>query len=622
MAKDCPKSILKNDKQSVTDDDLCNKEDSISFNEEEECTDNSYLYGVRTKSDVDISHEISHSSPKHSRILQNKVGGDSVPEVSKSPPISAFKAAFLETPPVDLRGITSRSDTIKEMQSQPVSLFAEFEFNQNQQLIGSERDVDIFGNDLVGVNNEDQQYEEENRSSQGSFVVKGDEFSIGIQPDNEVAVDSMRVRGVTVSRISDYRDKDLDSFLSPSSPSTSVGTDCYPYNSPEVMITDEFHYRDDDQSFVSNCSDENDFSRNEFQKESHGRYSSSIDQALEHEYKTVWNSDNRLDTVDAVVEPPLLIHSPGDKRLLDLLEQEYDSDGRIDYNPVHKRGKGLIGSSKSPVICTSSTSNSVDPQCSYLEGENAYDPLGGTCYSVADNIPAVDFEFSIEKVDPLVIPCQNKAKEEVFSSLFFTPSESFASVRSREETNEPKKNANNRYEVKWIDPNNIQEIPPFVVPTSVTVGNKRSFNNVDYPVLPTSSMLDCDFDISKISKSRTKEMNASSCNIKPIATKNTSMTLKKEMLVCSRTIGQVDSKYILVSNGNLLMIIDQHAADERVKLEVMLHGEGDCENELENINMSSNERSITGVKVVSEILALTEGDIFILTSRSEIFHNW
>ena len=50
----------------------------------------------------------------------------------------------------------------------------------------------------------------------------------------------------------------------------------------------------------------------------------------------------------------------------------------------------------------------------------------------------------------------------------------------------------------------------------------------------------------------------------------TAMTLKKEMLLNCRVIGQVDLKYLLVVSEGVVLIIDQHAADERVKLENML----------------------------------------------------
>jgi DNA mismatch repair ATPase MutL len=52
----------------------------------------------------------------------------------------------------------------------------------------------------------------------------------------------------------------------------------------------------------------------------------------------------------------------------------------------------------------------------------------------------------------------------------------------------------------------------------------------------------------------------------------TAVTLQREMISASnaRVIGQVDSKYILVKSGGLLLAVDQHAADERVKLEQLL----------------------------------------------------
>lgn len=629
MAKD--RILVKNDDQRPTDDDLYNKEDSISCNELE-YIDDSYLYSVRTKSDLDLSQEISHSSSNNSRVLNKEVGDDGCPILSKSLPISAFKAAFLETPPVELREVSIRSDQLEEMQSQPVSLFAEFEFSQSKPQCETKRVSDTSGNGFLSVNNEDQRYEEENGSSQGSDIVKADEFSIEVNIEiqqDEKAAESMKVRGVTVSRIPDMMDTDLDGCRSPVSPSTSDCTDNYPCNSPGVMITNEFHYHDNhDQPYVSSFGDEKDYSRDDYHQESYARPSSGVDEGLEqfYEYKTVCNSDDNY-SVDTVDESPLLKHSRGEKRPFSPSEHEYDrfTDEFTDYNPLYIRGKELIGSESSPIICSSPISDTIDPKFSCLEGKNVYDQLEGEkSYGVVHNIAAVESDFSnFESADTLATPCQ-ATKEEAFNSVFSTTSEYLASICKIDDTKQPKKKMYNKYEVKWIDPNNIEEIPAFVKPTSLTVGNKRSLNNIEYPVLPTPSMLDCDFDITNICKRRSNQSDTKSCPIKPISTKITAMTLKKEMLMRSRTIGQVDSKYILVTNENLLMIIDQHAADERVKLEMMLYGNGDSDggNGCEDFNMSSNERSITGVKDVHEILTLTESDIFILKNRSEIFHNW
>jgi DNA mismatch repair protein MLH3 len=76
----------------------------------------------------------------------------------------------------------------------------------------------------------------------------------------------------------------------------------------------------------------------------------------------------------------------------------------------------------------------------------------------------------------------------------------------------------------------------------------------------------------------------------------------------------VDSKYLLVVSGRLILIVDQHAADERVKLEEMLG----------SINSGGKEggKGITDTLPISESVELTPGDHFTLTSRAEVFRDW
>ena len=61
-----------------------------------------------------------------------------------------------------------------------------------------------------------------------------------------------------------------------------------------------------------------------------------------------------------------------------------------------------------------------------------------------------------------------------------------------------------------------------------------------------------------------------------ITTSTISTRLSKDDLTSARVIGQVDKKYILISITNLsvsnfLLLIDQHAADERIRVEALLH---------------------------------------------------
>lgn len=388
------------------------------------------------------------------------------------------------------------------------------------------------------------------------------------------------------------------------------------------MATDEFPgYFDDDQSCVSNFSNEESCRKNDFMRESYIRQpSNDIDEISEQnfEYNNDCNSDDNLNPVDATIIFPYL-HSHGDKRSFNPLEQEYNNltSDCTDYNPVYKRGKGSTGPDTSLINYAAL----VGLPYTYHVEENRNSAIHGITTAESDfsNCESAALDYH-----PLVTSGQDDLKEAAFNSLFFTtPSTSPAVSKSLSSSSiEPGKNLHNKNEVKWINPTDIQEIPAFVRPTSLKFGNKTSLRRTDYPVLPKPSVLDCDFDITNINNSRTNKLSTNGCDVKPISTKITTLTLKKDMLVKSRTIGQVDSKYILVADGIQLMIIDQHAADERVKLEEMLHGDGDCENHCEDTDMISNVRSITGSKIVNETLVLTENDIFILINRSEIFHHW
>ena len=137
-----------------------------------------------------------------------------------------------------------------------------------------------------------------------------------------------------------------------------------------------------------------------------------------------------------------------------------------------------------------------------------------------------------------------------------------------------------------------------------------------------SSILDRDFDVSPGNANNTWEA------ILAPATVTTAITLQKGMLSNLRTIGQVDSKYLLVVSGQLILIVDQHAADERVKLEQMLYGNihGDTKkttpsgatNGINNATITS----ISGTQAVKETMSLTESDLYTLTTKEEIFTDW
>ena len=137
-----------------------------------------------------------------------------------------------------------------------------------------------------------------------------------------------------------------------------------------------------------------------------------------------------------------------------------------------------------------------------------------------------------------------------------------------------------------------------------------------------SSILDSDFDISP------GNINKTMGTIPSPATVTTAITLQKGMLSNLRTIGQVDSKYLLVVTGQLILVVDQHAADERVKLEQMLYGNihGDAKktthsgvkNGVNNVKMAS----ISGTQAVNETISLTENDMYTLTTREDVFTDW
>ena len=119
-----------------------------------------------------------------------------------------------------------------------------------------------------------------------------------------------------------------------------------------------------------------------------------------------------------------------------------------------------------------------------------------------------------------------------------------------------------------------------------------------------------------------------------------SVKLTKNMLSLDRLriIGQVDAKYVLARSGSLMIIIDQHAADERVKLEEMLRGDGDNNrNRIRDTERDSGgDRTIkvryssapvftirmTGTMSLSDTIEITSSDLYVLVNRPEIFQSW
>ena len=174
------------------------------------------------------------------------------------------------------------------------------------------------------------------------------------------------------------------------------------------------------------------------------------------------------------------------------------------------------------------------------------------------------------------------------------------------------------------------------------IGKKRVLEADSARYLSTLTPLDADF----VSQDRRSILlllprrNGADDTVKKAVAVDTksSVKLTKSMLSVDRLriVGQVDAKYVLARSGSLMIIVDQHAADERVKLEEMLRGDGDNDGSEDTEGDSSVDRTneghnsstlvstirMTGTMPLSDTIEITSSDLYVLVNRPKIFHSW
>ena len=128
--------------------------------------------------------------------------------------------------------------------------------------------------------------------------------------------------------------------------------------------------------------------------------------------------------------------------------------------------------------------------------------------------------------------------------------------------------------------------------------------------------LDKDFLKPSLSEPATKRNKSREDNFYQLGKEK--MNLTKEMLPCLRIIGQLNNSVILAMSGDLVVAIDQHAADERIKLESLkIHFPAD-RNTLE----LDNEFSMNNLKQVNLDMTIDHYTAAQLESFSEIISSW
>ena len=92
------------------------------------------------------------------------------------------------------------------------------------------------------------------------------------------------------------------------------------------------------------------------------------------------------------------------------------------------------------------------------------------------------------------------------------------------------------------------------------------------------------------------------------------ITLKKSMLKKMEVIGQLDDKYILtfVREENVILVIDQHAAHERIRLETML----------KDIHTNYSKSSLIKICKVEESVSLAEDEMTMLLEHRNAMNRW
>jgi DNA mismatch repair ATPase MutL len=479
----------------------------------------------------------------HNKVSQpmSKIDISSGSMFSKSP---TFSTAFLETPPdkipipVEARHFTS----------QPLSLFAEFEFDSS--VTGDTHDSDEADTTEGALSPYDSASDTD--SNRYSYV------------DSTAEADTMR-RGVTVSRLPDieeYIDQQLMSRET-QSPSSLGGGEGGGYEDAPTLSEEVY---DDASSDLS-----------EFYIGTPTRDGLGIDSAP---------------------------HSPNFSRSRNSLH----SKAAKHSNSTDNQHLGMERKYYSPNSKSSPRegwSDCADSDDDFLSGVR---PYNSSAYSpdLDDCKPRGSCSTSSNFQDDATTPSALRTLDQPtnlfqsdFNNIFFSSNPHLANIAPY----------NPR---KCLHP--YGKLYDNMADTIVSIiGAKRSRESNSALSQRLPETLDSDFNFSD-TRSKLIESSSSSSLIKVPAAATTAMTLRKDMLTGLKTIGQVDSKYLLVVSGKLILIVDQHAADERVKLEEMLGSS--------NTEGTEGGMGITDTLPVCETVELTPGDLFTLTSRAEVFRDW
>lgn len=492
-------------------------------------TDSNQFYAVRTKDHMRTI--LTDQKPNSDQYYPIDHRNFRQPQ-SDSPDPTVFKKAFLETPPVERH--TTEYDT-----SQPVSLFAEFEFITASNISDSVSVVDQRAGYTDSV--DDSQY-----PAHVDTVTRETETDVYELSDDEITLrsneeTSIKGMGVTVSRLPgliEYIDDQLNNFGS----QLSAGTDqCERALSPDSESCYALHFQQSteaDEEDALSAADEMQGGNNS------GSYTPISAEGNPRSYESPqWQPIQDI------------------KSKADCEDDYYHKEDRADEFPDMLSVEYFDRSTKV---------------------RRAIDSAAG-----AVNLPTSS-------------TCRVDLNNTVFADAFFKASPDGKSLATSAPANQGSGLSfpigTQRFKDKKISSLKDKQSP------SYSGDDFASYNGA-------------------IKKPKVV--------VRPPTTMTTAMTLRKEMLTNLRTIGQVDSKYLLAVSGKLILIVDQHAADERVKLEQFLQGGSGSDDRggleaatSQKLSSSVRERSLSGTQAVSEQISLTESDMYTLITRRKVFSEW
>ena len=511
-------------------EDDANQDENPTAKNDAPALGNTKLYAVHPKEASESKRWTPYD--KGSRTMRNsEISAGSV--LSKSP---TFGTAFLETPP-DKGPIAAEA---RQFTSQPISLFAEFEFDSS--VTSDRHDSDEADTTEGALSPYDSASDSE--SNRYSYI------------DPVAEADTMR-RGVTVSRLPDIEEYIDQQLMTPDSqPSSGGGGD---YEDTPTLSEEAY---DDASSDLS-----------EFCIATPTRDGLEIDSAPHSPYFNRSRNSRASKTLDST-------------------DIQQFSTGKEQY---------LLKSISSP---REGWSDCADSDDDFLSGGRPYESTTSVldldhCDSSVRSTSSDFQDDAITPSAPRTLDQPTNLFQSDFNNIFFSSnplSANTALYNARKSLYTSEKSYDN-----------------MVNTTASIIGAKRNRESKGTVSLRPPEILDSDFNF-RDTRSKLLESSSGSSLIRVPAAATRAITLSKDMLTDLKTIGQVDSKYLLVLSGKLILIVDQHAADERVKLEEMLGSM--------KTKGTEGGMGITDTLPVSETLELTPGDLFTLSSRAEIFRDW